>query len=74
MTTTALTLGYIIGRARPWLRLGDWADEQVRFYPGRWIGTFGREAFLYSALLATQPVRAFGVLREIRREKRKRTT
>ncbi|MFJ5645776.1 hypothetical protein [Streptomyces sp. NPDC093223] len=72
-SAAALALGYAIGRARPWLRLGDWAEEQVRCHPGRWIGTLGREALLYSALLATQPARAFEALREVRREKRKRT-
>ncbi|MDW8804330.1 hypothetical protein P1P68_05875 [Streptomyces scabiei] len=74
MTTAAiaaaLALGYALGRVRPWLRLDDWADEQVRSHPQRWIGTRWREAALFAALAATQPRRAFGALREIRREKR----
>ncbi|MEG8281011.1 hypothetical protein Q5694_32800 [Streptomyces sp. AHA2] len=26
----ALTAGYLLGRMRPWQRLGDWAADQVR--------------------------------------------
>lgn len=27
----ALTAGYLLGRLRPWQRLGNWAADQVRF-------------------------------------------
>lgn len=66
----ALALGYALGRVRPWLQLGDWAEEQVRFHPARWVGSRWREAVLFTALAATQPHVAFGALREVRRDKR----
>ncbi|TXC99778.1 hypothetical protein [Streptomyces sp. ISID311] len=31
----ALAAGYLLGRLRPWRRLGDWAVDQVRF-TGAW--------------------------------------
>lgn len=31
----ALAAGCLLGRLRPWQRLGDWADNQVRF-TGAW--------------------------------------
>jgi branched-subunit amino acid ABC-type transport system permease component len=69
----ALALGYTLGRLRPWLRLGDWAEEQVRLHPAQWIGSRWREAVLFTALVATQPFAAFGVLRQVRRERRAST-
>lgn len=54
---TALAAGYGIGRWRPWCRLGDWADWQVRFHLTRWNGSRSREAVLFLLLLATDPVR-----------------
>ncbi|MFL4953275.1 hypothetical protein ACJ6WE_39790 [Streptomyces sp. MMS24-I31] len=32
----ALVAGYLVGRVRPWQRLGDWAEDQVRF-TGAWV-------------------------------------
>ncbi|MFJ3891415.1 hypothetical protein [Streptomyces rubrogriseus] len=40
----ALTAGYLLGRLRPWQRLGDWAADQVRF-TRTWVrGGAGRQA------------------------------
>ncbi|MET8605569.1 hypothetical protein ABZV92_18705 [Streptomyces rubiginosohelvolus] len=36
VVTTALALGYALGRIRPWWRLGGWAEDQIRF-SGRWV-------------------------------------
>ncbi|MEU9706852.1 hypothetical protein [Streptomyces sp. NPDC047981] len=63
---TALGLGYALGRLRPWGRLGNWADWQVRHRPGRWIGSRARESALFVALAATQPRAAFAALRQVR--------
>ena len=52
----ALAAGYGLGRYRPWLRLGDWANWQVRFRLARW-NSRPREAALFALLLATAPVR-----------------
>ncbi|WP_176741264.1 hypothetical protein [Streptomyces sp. LUP30] len=32
----ALVVGYLVGRVRPWRRLDDWAEDQVRFI-GAWV-------------------------------------
>lgn len=69
----ALALGYVLGRVRLWLQLGDWAEEQVRLHLGRWVGGRWREAVLFLALAATQPRPAFDALRKARRIKRERT-
>ncbi|WP_328903245.1 hypothetical protein OHR86_27990 [Streptomyces sp. NBC_00441] len=50
----ALTAGYGLGRWRPWYRLGDWANWQVRFHLTRW-NSRPREAALFALLLATAP-------------------
>ncbi|MFJ1662569.1 hypothetical protein [Streptomyces anthocyanicus] len=36
LVTTALALGYALGRIRPWWRLDGWAEDQIRF-SGRWV-------------------------------------
>ncbi|WP_141746768.1 hypothetical protein [Streptomyces agglomeratus] len=33
---TALAAGCLLGRLRPWRRLGDWAADQIRF-TGAWV-------------------------------------
>ncbi|MFJ2110569.1 hypothetical protein ACIOEX_01350 [Streptomyces sp. NPDC087850] len=52
----ALAAGYGLGRWRPWVRLGDWADWQLRFYLDRWASR-PRQAVLFGLLLATDPAR-----------------
>ncbi|MFD4572072.1 hypothetical protein ACFWNK_01925 [Streptomyces sp. NPDC058417] len=54
-TLTALTIGYTLGRYRPWSRLGDWADWQLRFRLARWQATRTRQAVLFGLLLLTDP-------------------
>lgn len=50
-----LAAGYLIGRARPWVRLGDWAERQIR-YDGRWwLATRPRQAVVAAAFAATWP-------------------
>ncbi|MFD5031684.1 hypothetical protein ACFWM0_14900 [Streptomyces sp. NPDC058405] len=51
-----LAAGYGLGRWRPWMRLGDWADWQLRFHLDRWTSR-PRQAVLFGLLLATDPVR-----------------
>ncbi|MFD0622047.1 hypothetical protein ACFQ2K_03755 [Streptomyces sanglieri] len=37
-------MGYLVGRVRPWPRLGDWAEDLVRF-TGAWVrGGAARQA------------------------------
>ncbi|WP_236670001.1 hypothetical protein [Streptomyces antimycoticus] len=51
----ALLTGYGAGRLRPWRRLGDWAEDQIRF-SGPWArgGTI-RQAVLVLAHFITSP-------------------
>jgi hypothetical protein len=51
----ALAAGYLLGRLRPWQRLGDWAADQVRF-TGPWVrGGAGRQAVVVLAHAVTAP-------------------
>ncbi|WP_098007891.1 hypothetical protein [Streptomyces sp. sk226] len=52
----ALAAGYGLGRWQPWMRLGDWANWQLRFHLGRWNTTRPRQAVLFVLLLATDPI------------------
>ncbi|MEV4500364.1 hypothetical protein AB0J84_32330 [Micromonospora arborensis] len=51
----ALAAGYALGRLRPWVRLGEWANWQLRFHVDRWA-TRPRMAVLGLALVLTDPV------------------
>ncbi|WP_331756338.1 hypothetical protein OHA04_45490 (plasmid) [Streptomyces sp. NBC_01590] len=44
--------GYGIGRWRPWRRLADWTNWQMRFHADQWT-SWHREATLAALLLAT---------------------
>ncbi|MGX9921766.1 hypothetical protein ACWIG4_18150 [Streptomyces sp. NPDC002248] len=48
----ALVAGYGLGRWRPWMRFGDWANWEMRFHLDRYT-TRPRQALLFAALLAT---------------------
>jgi hypothetical protein len=48
--------GYALGRIRPWDRLADWADWQLRFHLNRWTSR-PRQAALFALLLLTDPIR-----------------
>ncbi|MET9294836.1 hypothetical protein [Streptomyces sp. NPDC003077] len=51
----ALAAGYLLGRLRPWRRLGNWAADQVRF-TGAWArGGAGRQAVAVLAHAVTAP-------------------
>ncbi|GAA0575417.1 hypothetical protein GCM10010390_92950 [Streptomyces mordarskii] len=55
ITGVAWLVGYGVGRLRPWRRLGDWAQDQVRF-AGSWArgGTI-RQAVLVLVHVITAP-------------------
>ena len=52
----ALVAGYVLGRWQPWMRLGDWANWQLRFHLNRWNSSRPRQAALFALLVATDPV------------------
>ncbi|MEV5350285.1 hypothetical protein [Streptomyces achromogenes] len=59
----ALAVGHLLGRLRPWQRLGDWAADQVRF-TGAWVrGGAGRQAVVVLAHAATAPRTSWRILR-----------
>ncbi|WP_190161020.1 hypothetical protein [Streptomyces litmocidini] len=59
----ALTAGYLLGRLRPWQRLGDWAADQVRF-TGTWArGGAGRQALVVLAHAITAPRTSWHITR-----------
>ncbi|MFH8343089.1 hypothetical protein [Streptomyces sp. AM6-12] len=59
----ALTAGYLLGRLRPWQRLGDWAADQVRF-TGTWVrGGAARQAVVVLAHAVTAPRTSWRIMR-----------
>ncbi|MBK3646324.1 hypothetical protein [Streptomyces sp. MBT33] len=59
----ALAAGYLLGRLRPWQRLGDWAADQVRF-TGTWVrGGAGRQAVVVLAHAVTAPRTSWRIMR-----------
>ncbi|MGI3200713.1 hypothetical protein ACRJ4W_23765, partial [Streptomyces sp. GLT-R25] len=51
----ALAVGYLLGRLRPWRRLGDWAADQVRF-TGAWVRLgAGRQVVVFLVHVVTAP-------------------
>jgi hypothetical protein len=58
LVLAALSLGYAVGRLRPWDRLADWADWEIRVRRGAWATTGPRTAALAAAFALTQPGRA----------------
>lgn len=59
----ALALGYLLGRLRPWDRLGNWAADQVRF-TGSWLrGGTGRQAVVVLAHAVTAPRTSWRIMR-----------
>ncbi|MFJ4703156.1 hypothetical protein ACIP5N_33900 [Streptomyces sp. NPDC088768] len=58
----ALIVGYMAGRTRPYDRLADWADWQVRFHLDRWT-TRPRMLALFTLLLFTDPARTLSAWR-----------
>ncbi len=64
----ALAAGYLLGRLRPWQRLGDWAADQVR-HAGTWArGGAGRQTVVLAhAVTAPRTKRGSTKLRVVRR-------
>jgi hypothetical protein len=63
IAAVALVAGYLLGRLRPWQRLGDWAADQVRF-TGSWVrGGFGRQAVVVLAHAVTAPRTSWRIMR-----------
>ncbi|MFC0602232.1 hypothetical protein [Streptomyces palmae] len=59
----ALAAGYLVGRLRPWRRLGDWAADQVRF-TGAWArGGAGRQAVVVLVHAVTAPRTSWRIMR-----------
>ncbi|MFE1878051.1 hypothetical protein ACFW9N_45690 [Streptomyces sp. NPDC059496] len=59
----ALAAGYLLGRLRPWRRLGDWAADQVRF-TGTWVrGGAGQQAAVVLAHAVTAPHTSWRIMR-----------
>ncbi|MGV9761673.1 hypothetical protein ACWDUC_38545 [Streptomyces tricolor] len=59
----ALAVGYLVGRLRPWRRLGDWAADQVRF-TGAWArGGAGRQAVAVLVHAVTAPRTSWRIMR-----------
>ncbi|MFF2927132.1 hypothetical protein ACFVTP_32805 [Streptomyces celluloflavus] len=54
----ALAAGYLLGRLRPWRRLGDWAADQV------WVrGGVGRQAVVVLVHVVTAPRTSWRIMR-----------
>ncbi|GAA3015351.1 hypothetical protein [Streptomyces fulvorobeus] len=59
----ALAAGYLLGRLRPWLRLGDWAADQIR-HTGAWArGRHSRQAAVLLAHALTAPRTSWRIIR-----------
>lgn len=48
----ALAVGYLLGRTRPYERLADWTNWQLRFEINRWVPKH-RQVLLFALLLLT---------------------
>ncbi|MGI5532560.1 hypothetical protein ACQEVX_35865 [Streptomyces syringium] len=65
VVTAVVALGadYLLGRLRPWRRLGDWAADQVRF-TGAWVrGGAGRQAVVVLVHVVTAPRTSWRIMR-----------
>ncbi|MEU2357988.1 hypothetical protein ABZ599_34275 [Streptomyces misionensis] len=63
IAAVALAAGYLLGRLRPWQRLGNWAVDQVRF-TGAWArGGAGRQAVVVLAHAVTAPRTIWRIMR-----------
>lgn len=59
----ALVVGYLVGRVRPWQRLGNWAEDQVRF-TGAWVrGGRVRQAVVVLVHVLVRPRTSWHILR-----------
>ncbi|TXS50147.1 hypothetical protein [Streptomyces sp. t39] len=53
--TAALFGGYVLGRYRPWTRLGDWAEWRLRADGQWWITSTRRELLVATIFVITWP-------------------
>ncbi|HBF82469.1 MAG TPA: hypothetical protein DD420_21830 [Streptomyces sp.] len=68
VAVAALALGYLAGRVRPWQRLGNWAEDQLRF-TGSWVhGGAAKQASLAVVHGLTRPRTTMRILRTPPRE------
>jgi hypothetical protein len=59
----ALAAGYLLGRLRPWQRLGGWVADRVRF-TGAWVrGGTARQAVVVLAHAVTAPRTSWRLMR-----------
>ncbi|MFI1225892.1 MULTISPECIES: hypothetical protein [Streptomyces] len=79
MTVAALTvgalLGYVLGRVRPWYRLGAWVDVQCTPQAvNRWVDNRLGTYTLFVLLTLTRPAAARTALLRTLQAKRQRLT
>lgn len=65
----ALAAGYALGRARPYDRLSEWVNWQLRFHLDRWSSR-PRQILLMVLLILTDPLNTFTAWRKQRKERR----
>ncbi|MEU5233983.1 hypothetical protein AB0G82_32615 [Streptomyces anulatus] len=58
-----LAVGYVLGRLRPWHRLGDWAADQIRFAGPGAHGGLGRQTAVVLAHVLTAPRTSWRIMR-----------
>ena len=69
VAVAALLAGYLLGRARPWNRLADWAHDQIR-HGGTWYsGSKPKQAVLPAAWAVTAPGDTWRAFRNREQEK-----
>ncbi|MFD9601969.1 hypothetical protein OG609_44570 (plasmid) [Streptomyces sp. NBC_01224] len=56
-------MGYLVGRVRPWLRLGDWADDLVRLTDAWGRGGAARQAVVVLVHVLVRPCTSWRVMR-----------
>ncbi|GAA4694041.1 hypothetical protein [Streptomyces youssoufiensis] len=61
--SATLAAGYLLGRLRPWQRLGDWAADQVRFTGACVRGGVARQAVIVLAHAVTAPRTSWRIMR-----------
>jgi hypothetical protein len=59
----ALAAGYLLGRLRPWQRLGDWAPDQVRFTEAWVRSCIVRQAVVVLVHAVTAPRTSWRMMR-----------
>lgn len=68
LAVLALAAGYALGRIRPYDRLAEWVNWQLRFHLERWQSR-PRQVILFTLLVLTDPMNTFAAWRKQRKEK-----